>query len=142
MSDATVATVIASIVTSIVTFLTVIAGFVFQAYQTNQARKADKEDRERLAVTVVTQAKNVSEIALAEARAVADKVVNKADQIAALQRESTERLAADIAANTEISVRAFDEANNKNQKIADIGAEQVELQRQHNVMKQDAAESK
>lgn len=98
-----------------VTLLTVVAGFVYQAYDANRRRKWDLEDRKALAKTVTSAA---------------DGVAIKAEQ-------QTKQLATAIKENTEISTKAFHEANSVNQKIANIGAEQVTLAAQQNAMQDE-----
>lgn len=104
-----------------VTLITVLAGFLFQLYRENRQRKWDVEDRARIAAIVTNEAKDV-----------AKKVVDSAAEASA---ERT-RLRAAVDENTDISTKAFHEANTVNQKLEALGLAHNELQRRE----QDSAE--
>lgn len=101
-----------------VTLLTVIAGFLYQEIRVTRQRRWDKEDRAELAAN------------LKHARAeLAQKVETAAYTATALMVNETTRLSDAIEANTQISTKAFREANSVNMKIAALGVEHNALQR-------------
>ena len=91
-----------------ITLLTVIAGFCYQAYRETRQRRWDREDRKELAKTVVLTA---------------SKVAEKVEAVHVQLGEA-------ITVNTEISTKAFHEANSVNLKIEKLGLEHNALQRQ------------
>ncbi len=94
-----------------VTLLTVIAGFMYQAWRENRQRRWDKEDRAETAERL------------------ARKVEHTTEAISSRHAENTRMLADKIDENTDISTKAFHEANSVNLKIESIGLEHNRLQR-------------
>ena len=95
------------VVLQIGTFLTVIAGFAYQAFRESRQRKWDVEDRRLLAINVSDAAKKAESHVLDAACEIHDA----------------------IKVNTEISTKAFHEANSVNLKIEKLGLEHNKLQR-------------
>lgn len=88
----------------IILFFTTLAGFGIQIYRENRKRKWDMEDRAAIAAAL---ARHTEEVAA------------KLDQTVKVHHK--EQLDA-IASNTDVSVKAFIEANDVNRKIAGIAA--------------------
>jgi hypothetical protein len=86
-----------------ITFLTLVLGFLAQIYRENRQRKWDQEDRVEIASRA---AQHVS--------------------------RETAKLGKAIDLNTDISTKAFHEANSVNLKIQAIGVEHNALQRETN----------
>lgn len=97
-----------------ITFYTLIAGFLFQLYREHRQRKWDVEDRAKIALTLISEAKSV-----------AKKVVDAA-AVATVERQQLRQA---VDQNTDISTRAFHEANTVNQKLETLGLENNALQR-------------
>ena len=89
------------------TFLTLVAGFVWQWLREKRNRAWEIEDRRELA----------------------EKVVQQADTVAASVQMQSDKLHEAIKENTEVSTKAFHEANSVNLKIESLGLEHNALQR-------------
>ena len=123
-----------------ITFLTLIIVTLFQVYRENRAHRWEQEakaeiaaalvkDKAELAANVLKDKKELEDKLAAEASRVAAVAVNAAAHVAAQVVVENAKLASAIADNTDISTKAFHEANSVNLKIAAIGMEHNALQR-------------
>lgn len=95
-------------VVQLVTFVTLVAGFIYQSVVAHRQRRWDLEDRRLLAQSVI------------------DAAIEAEKHVTA----QTTQLHDAIKENTEISTKAFHEANSVNLKIEALGLEHNELQRE------------
>jgi hypothetical protein len=102
---------------------TLIITSVVQYLREKRNRRWDKEDREE-------QADKVAEKVVAEAHLVAKLVIEEAKAVAVQANMERSKIVEAIQENTEISTKAFEEANTINQKIASLGIEHNTLQRE------------
>lgn len=93
------------------------------------AAKATAE-AERVSGTMIAEARLVADRVVAEANRVAEMLVKEAAQVAAKAAADRAKLAKAIEVNTEISTKAFKEANTINHKIESLGLEHNALQRE------------
>ncbi len=100
-----------------VTLATVISGFIYQEVRVTRQRKWDKEDRAELAAH------------LKDTRAdLAEKVETAAVTATARMVDESAKLADAIEANTQISTKAFHEANGAKELIAAEVTKRNEIQ--------------
>ncbi len=113
-----------------IAFLTLIAGFVWQWVRENRQRQWDKEDRAEVATQRLAVAAALAAKVDDTAKLVAVKMVAATDRVTALIDGHGESLAKQIDANTDISTKAFYEANQSNLKIEKLGLEHNQLQKE------------
>jgi len=122
-----------------VALATLVVGFLWQAYRENrnhqwerEEKAQEKADRAELARNLAaTNAAMATQVA-SEASRVAAHVVASANRVADQVSTENAKLAEKIDDNTDISRKAFYEANSVNLKIAALGLENNTLRRQHN----------
>jgi hypothetical protein len=91
-----------TIVGQLVILVTTIAGFLYNIYRENRNRRWDIEDRERVR------------------RDISEKVDQSKRELASATLATHHTLIEKIDENTEVSKQAFHEANDVNQKIANL----------------------
>jgi hypothetical protein len=135
------------------TLLAVIGNFIYREYGATRQRKWQMEDREadkldraelakkvdttatQLASKVDSTATSLAAKVSTQASTLADKVVTASERLANKASGENAKLAQAIEANTAISTQAFKEANQVNQKIASLGIEHNDLQREEQAEK-------
>jgi cbb3-type cytochrome oxidase subunit 3 len=93
----------------VINFLTLVAGYFISIYRENRRRRWDIEDRARLALELKV------------------KTAEQAEALSNQMKTQHETIEQMISDNTEVSVKAFQEANGVNEKLAQIGVAHLEL---------------
>jgi hypothetical protein len=108
-----------NIITFAITFVALLIGFGYQWQRELRNRRDDEVERAELQRKVVTQAE-----------AVAAHIEEKAEAVARTLTAQANSLRSAITENTEISTKAFHEANTVNLKLEKLGLQQQDLERE------------